>query len=180
MGLRPSRIERIVAADLCTGCGACASLAPSALEMHHAKSGFARPRRIGALTRSEDKAIAAICPGRSQSAPPPADKTHRLWGPYTSLSQGWAKDAELRHAGPSAAVPFWPARHWVRVWSTRRWRQVCSTQSRWTSRRLRPCSPDRCAAALSFWAVWRAVFWQAHRSRNTALWASGYAQGRLG
>jgi len=104
MGLRPSRIERIVAADLCTGCGACAALAPSALEMRHAETGFARPRKIGALTRSEDKAIASICPGRAQSAPPPADKTHRLWGPYTQLSQGWAKDAELRHAGASGGA----------------------------------------------------------------------------
>jgi len=104
MGLRPNRIERTVAADLCTGCGACAALAPSALEMRHAETGFARPRRIGSLTRSEEKAIARVCPGRAQSAPAPADKTHRLWGPYTQLSQGWAKDPELRHAGASGGA----------------------------------------------------------------------------
>ena len=104
MGLRPSRIERIVAADLCTGCGACAALAPSALEMRHAETGFARPRRMGALTQSEDKTIARLCPGRAQSAPAPADKTHPLWGPYMHLSQGWAKDPELRHAGASGGA----------------------------------------------------------------------------
>ena len=104
MGRGLSTVDQIVAADLCAGCGACAALAPDAIEMRHAESGFARPQKIGAVSRSQDKMIGQICPGRAQSAPQPAEHQHGLWGPYTALSQGWTKDPELRHAGASGGA----------------------------------------------------------------------------
>ncbi len=104
MGLHPSIIDKTVAAELCTGCGACAALAPDAVQMHLAEDGFIRPRGIGALSRSQTGLIDAICPGRAQSAPAPARHDHPLWGPYAQISQGWAKDDELRNAGASGGA----------------------------------------------------------------------------
>ncbi len=104
MGRHPSIIEMTVASDLCTGCGACAALAPDSVQMHQADDGFIRPRSVGAMSRAQAKMIGDICPGRSQVGSADAANEHPIWGAYAQVSQGWAKDAELRDAGASGGA----------------------------------------------------------------------------
>ncbi|MDA8746854.1 Coenzyme F420 hydrogenase/dehydrogenase, beta subunit C-terminal domain [Litoreibacter sp.] len=96
--------DRIVSADLCTGCGACAALAPKRVAMAMDDAGFLRPKRFGGLSRKQAGRIMKVCPGRGQAAPTPEAQQSVLWGGYHSVMQGWAHDADLRFAGASGGA----------------------------------------------------------------------------
>lgn len=91
--------------NLCSGCGACAGLFPSALSMREEAPGYLRPHQVGPLPKEADPLIAAICPGIGQQVTPEKDQADSvLWGPYVTAQTGWATDPDLRHAGASGGA----------------------------------------------------------------------------
>ncbi|MEM9581751.1 MAG: Coenzyme F420 hydrogenase/dehydrogenase, beta subunit C-terminal domain [Pseudomonadota bacterium] len=102
MAQRMDVTDRIVDADLCAGCGACAALAPKQVAFGFDEEGFLRPRRTGPLSRKTAKTVMAVCPGGGQTAPRP--HSDPLWGGYASVHEGWAADDSLRHAGASGGA----------------------------------------------------------------------------
>ena len=101
MGQKACLTERIVDADLCTGCGVCAALLPEKLALTLAEDGFLRPRTNRPLSRKDTRQIAAACPGGTQIIAKGDTPGHPLWGQYLDVALGWAADDELRHAGAS-------------------------------------------------------------------------------
>lgn len=95
--------DRIVAADLCTGCGACAALAPERIEMRQTDDGFLRPE-AQKLPRDLALTVMQICPGSGQQGTTTAPHHHMLWGGYHRVAQGWAADDALRFAAASGGA----------------------------------------------------------------------------
>lgn len=95
--------QRIVEADLCTGCGACAAVAPSQVNMTTSGDGFLRPV-AGRLRRKSSAQIMKICPGRGQDGSVTASQDHPLWGGYEAVLRGWATDDRVRFAGASGGA----------------------------------------------------------------------------
>jgi coenzyme F420 hydrogenase subunit beta len=108
-------IRDVAERHLCAGCGACAFLAPDAIEM---VDDLRRGRRP--LVKDDSRAgaeLLAACPGyglaHEQSAPG-AEHVAELfgaWGPIRTLWEGFAGDPELRFAGSSggaaSALALW-------------------------------------------------------------------------
>lgn len=101
-------VERVVAADNCSGCGLCAALSDN-IEMHLDADGFLRPLWVGHRESASDEGVVKrfrqSCPGVSMRSPqtsPP--ERHPTLGPYVSAWSGWATDVTIRHSGSSAGV----------------------------------------------------------------------------
>lgn len=94
-------LARVSQGDLCSGCGACAALAPGKVRMALAAPGFLRPVQDAPLEVAEEAAIARTCPGLGQSVAAAGRTEAVLWGPYVSMQTGWATDPDLRFAGAS-------------------------------------------------------------------------------
>jgi coenzyme F420 hydrogenase subunit beta len=135
-------LRRVLAGDLCSGCGLCAGVSNGAVEMVTVAPGFARPRQMAPLDDSAEAMIAAACPGAvvaPWSAPPEAGRELDLyWGPYRQILTGFATDPATRFQGSSGgaltalvtqalrdgtvdavihvcADPAWPTRNLLRV-----------------------------------------------------------------
>lgn len=93
--------DRIVAGELCAGCGACAALVPDKVKVSLQADGFMRPATSGLLSRKETRRVMAACPGGAQRLAKRRKAPHRIWGSYESVHQGWAADDAVRHAGAS-------------------------------------------------------------------------------
>lgn len=104
-------LRRVRRGDLCAGCGGCALIAPGAIAMAEAAPGVLRPVQTGPVAPEEDAAIARICPGLGQRVEAGTRPDDVLWGPVLEMVEGWARDAELRHAASSggalSAVLVW-------------------------------------------------------------------------
>ena len=98
--LRSPALARVERGDLCTGCGACAAIAPAAVEMRTVAPGLARPRLLAPLPPGAEDALAAACPGLLQRSAP----GHPLWGRLWEVRQGHATDPALRHAAASGGA----------------------------------------------------------------------------
>ena len=94
-------LARVAQGDLCSGCGACAALAPGKVRMALAAPGFLRPVQDAPLEVAEEAAIARTCPGLGQSVAAAGRTEAVLCGPYVSMQTGWATDPDLRFAGAS-------------------------------------------------------------------------------
>lgn len=94
-------LARVARGDLCTGCGACAGLAPEAVQMVRRAPGYLRPGQRAALSASQERTLAAICPGLGQEVQAAGRTDHPLWGPHLALQTGWARDPVQRHGGSS-------------------------------------------------------------------------------
>ena len=108
--MRADRFDRavceVVAADNCSGCGACAALDPG-LEMALDAAGYLRPRRVApaAVGAQVVRQFRAGCPGASVRAARPAGAVrHPTMGPVYSAWQAWAADDEIRHLGSSGGT----------------------------------------------------------------------------
>jgi coenzyme F420 hydrogenase subunit beta len=101
---RVNVIDKIVRADLCTGCGACAAFAPDRIEMGFCDEGFLRPNVTDALNRKMTGDLLRLCPGQHQVGFGPGRRCDPLWGRYEAVHEGWAKDPKLRHAGASGGA----------------------------------------------------------------------------
>ncbi len=99
-----STLGRIARGNLCSGCGACAAIAPKAIDMQVSGAGFLRPRQTETLTPDQDHRIADACPGLGLQLSPGDRSEHMLWGPYISVYSGHATDATLRHQASSGGA----------------------------------------------------------------------------
>lgn len=101
-------MEKIVAAGLCSGCGACVfAAAQGAVEMRLDGDGFQRPVALRALNETEQSSIRQFCPGIALQHPEQFDKGvsyHPAWGPVSKLAAGHAIDADVRHKGSSGGA----------------------------------------------------------------------------
>jgi coenzyme F420 hydrogenase subunit beta len=94
-------LARVTKGDLCSGCGACAALAPDKIAMDIAAPGYLRPVQSGDLTAGEEAGIAAVCPGLVQKVVADGRPDPVLWGPYKEMVTGHATDEAVRFAGAS-------------------------------------------------------------------------------
>lgn len=99
------RIDAVVRAGLCVGCGACTSAGVVGAPAHMALSpaGFLRPVFKAPLTEAEDARAAALCPAVRLELEPQAP-LHPEWGPLLAVRTGWALDADVRFRGSSGGV----------------------------------------------------------------------------
>jgi coenzyme F420 hydrogenase subunit beta len=108
-GKKPATIEEVAAAQLCSGCGVCAYLCPSHLEMIDDFDHGRRPQVRAAATGGDADAMAA-CPGIALTHHAEDRPLHPIrsllpgWGPVLEVLEGFAGDAELRYAGSSGGV----------------------------------------------------------------------------
>jgi len=104
---RLQTFQDVAEQHLCTGCGACAYLAPDRYRMVDSADGFRRPLPLVRID-GRDPEISA-CPGASlqHDNPLPADHDWSVgaeWGPVLEVWEGWAGDADLRWRGSSGGV----------------------------------------------------------------------------
>src|SRR5699024_854088 len=100
----------------CTGCGACAFLAPDRLQMRDVHDVGRRPLPIAGITGRVTGAPLEVCPGRQLSHPPGrlVDAPFRgEWGPVLALYECWSSDPDVRHRGSSGGVATALAAHAV-------------------------------------------------------------------
>ena len=97
-------LTRVARGDTCAGCGLCASLAPTAVELTTVAPGYTRPRQTATVPADAEAAIAATCPGLIIDNRGEAPHDDPLWGRWRSVATGHATDAALRHHASSGGV----------------------------------------------------------------------------
>ena len=115
MSTRLPTIETVVSGHMCTGCGACAFVDSSELQMINTSFHARRPQRIDSnrlnsegLPRASTDA-AAVCPGINWPAAPPQPQSghpelYGEWGPVLEIWEGFATDSEIRFRGSSGGA----------------------------------------------------------------------------
>ena len=78
-------LARVARGDLCAGCGGCAGLVPSRIEMVMEPPGWLRPRQTATLDPAQEAAIAATCPGLIVEQDRPG---HPYWGAGDRMPHG--------------------------------------------------------------------------------------------
>lgn len=101
-------IPTVVERNLCCGCGACAYLDPSALEMVDDADQGRRPVLASGVPASATRPLVATCPGREVRRPSaPTGAIPELlptWGPVLELWEGAAGASDVRFAGSSGGA----------------------------------------------------------------------------
>lgn len=98
-------IDRVLLADMCIGCGSCASWATAGkVRMVNREPGVLRPQAEMKLSREESAAFERICPGVSLKLESRSRFVDPIWGPVESLQTGWSSDGEVRFRGSSGGV----------------------------------------------------------------------------
>lgn len=97
-------VTRVLAGQLCTGCGLCAGVAPDALELETVAPGYSRPRAVGAVSPRAEAEIEIACPGAIAAPWADAPHRHHAWGPYFRTLTGHASDPHIRHLGSSGGA----------------------------------------------------------------------------
>ncbi|SLN67445.1 coenzyme F420-reducing hydrogenase subunit beta [Falsiruegeria litorea R37] len=100
-------ISTIVAKNLCTGCGACAGVFPSAIQMFEDPVNGRRPVVENSIRgKRAAEAAVAVCGGATGdwSDLQCQDDIDADWGPVSSVWQGWAADPEVRQSGSSGGA----------------------------------------------------------------------------
>lgn len=98
-----STVERVVRAQLCTGCGLCAGVSHGSIVMD-AGTGFNRPVQVAPIDGATEATIAAACPGAVVAAWGEAPHTHPSWGPWFRVATGYATDETARYCGSSGGA----------------------------------------------------------------------------
>lgn len=97
-------INKVVNADLCTGCGICCSLFKEKTEMDF-KGLYNRPLQLKELQKEEKDLFQKICPGIFQSVvDTKAPFYHDVWGKFHYSGIGYSSDPEIRHQASSGGV----------------------------------------------------------------------------
>lgn len=97
-------IAKVMAGELCAGCGLCAGVSDGAVVMKIAPPGYARPQVEQSVPDAVEAKIAAACPGNHVAAWPRTGAGHIVWGPYRTVGTGHATDPEIRYAGSSGGM----------------------------------------------------------------------------
>lgn len=110
----PVSIEDVVRRHLCTGCGACAGIAPALFRMEDQPETGRRPIRIArAADQTAERGALALCPGAGAGpkplpaiSQPLADKAPCVneWGSVLEIWEGHAADAGTRWRGSSGGA----------------------------------------------------------------------------
>lgn len=111
---QPSSIESVVRRHLCTGCGACAGIAPRLFRMEDNPGTGLRPVRVGGRADpAGERGALAVCPGAGagpKPAPalpafPPSDvPCASEWGSVMEVWEGHAADPAMRWRGSSGGA----------------------------------------------------------------------------
>ncbi|MGC6401643.1 Coenzyme F420 hydrogenase/dehydrogenase, beta subunit C-terminal domain [Sphingomonas sp. FW199] len=105
MNQRSPTLDRVLAGNLCSGCGLCAGVAGDAVQMAEVAPGYARPVQTAPVDDATERAIAIACPGSTVAAwASPAPNRHPYWGPYFRNLTGQATDPDTRFAGASGGA----------------------------------------------------------------------------
>ena len=97
-------VRRVLAGELCSGCGLCAALSDGAIRMESASPGYARPRQLGGITPEAEALIAASCPGAVVAPWSGAQQVHPYWGPWRRVLTGAATSEPTRFEGSSGGA----------------------------------------------------------------------------
>jgi coenzyme F420 hydrogenase subunit beta len=95
-------IAKVLANELCSGCGLCAAVAGGSIRMAMDKRGFARPEVVAPVPQHAETQIASACPGAIVA--PWRDGSHPYWGPIDACATGHAIDDMVRFAGSSGGM----------------------------------------------------------------------------
>lgn len=125
MNTQPTGIEKVVSGHMCTGCGACAYVNSTQLQMIDTATHARRPQQqqtpaegskqfdLPILNSCDSKhhaaEAAAVCPGINWPAAPEKPTSghpelHAEWGPVLEVWEGFAVDPEIRFRGSSGGV----------------------------------------------------------------------------
>ena len=103
-------IEEVAAWQLCCGCGACAYICPSEIDMIDTLEYGRRPRvRNGAIADGTAEAI-QVCSGIELTRMPQpegqlgGEHFYSIWGPVLGVWEGHAADPEVRYEGSSGGA----------------------------------------------------------------------------
>ena len=103
--LNPSPVlKRVVGGGLCSGCGACAAIAPQAISMALVDPGLFRPDQSADLSPDQEIRITDVCPGIGLNQDPAGRFDHVLWGPIVGLRSGYATESLLRRKASSGGA----------------------------------------------------------------------------
>ncbi len=101
---RSPTLRRVLAGDLCTGCGLCAAVSGGAITMKSVAPGWLRPSQNGPVSQEAEHKIATSCPGAVVAPWGGGLNVHPYWGPYLRISTGFATDADVRFKGSSGGA----------------------------------------------------------------------------
>ncbi len=97
-------MRRVLAGELCSGCGLCAGVSGGAIRMRDDAPGYNRPEVVGPVDAAAERLIAAACPGAAVAAWQDAPQVHPYWGPLREVMTGAAVDPAVRFQGSSGGV----------------------------------------------------------------------------
>jgi coenzyme F420 hydrogenase subunit beta len=97
-------LKRVLAGDLCSGCGLCAGVSGGAVTIEESARGFNRPRQHRPLSPDAERAVAHGCPGSAVAAWNDNAACDPFWGPYRAISTGHATDPALRFSASSGGM----------------------------------------------------------------------------
>lgn len=97
-------VDRVVAGELCSGCGLCAGLSAGAIKMESVSPGYNRPLQLNEISADVERSIAAACPGATVQPWVGEEAVHPYWGPWRRSLTGAANDEEVRYRGSSGGA----------------------------------------------------------------------------
>lgn len=97
-------LSKVLAGELCSGCGLCAGISHGAITLETVAPGYTRPRQLAAIDSTTEAVIRDACPGSRVSPWEDGAQTHPYWGPYRQVATGHATDPEVRFTGSSGGV----------------------------------------------------------------------------
>ena len=95
-------IARVLAGDLCSGCGLCASLSKSAMQSD--SKGYHRPGKAPPVDSRMERLFAESCPGSRVAAWQEAPHSDPYWGPWHQVMTGYAADEGVRFRASSGGA----------------------------------------------------------------------------
>lgn len=102
--LKKQLIHKIIASNLCTGCGICQSLmGDENVRIKLNDEGYLRPELLNVVSLSKQNDLEKICPGIYLHQEH-FSNTHPIWGPIVNVRTGHAIDPETRYLGSSGGV----------------------------------------------------------------------------
>lgn len=102
--LKFSSLQDIISNRLCTGCGACASLAPAQVKMSETADANRRPKCASDLPYALDAFLARSCPSVAPKETDVSTPVAQAWGPVLEVWEGYATDEDIRFSGSSGGA----------------------------------------------------------------------------
>ena len=97
-------VRRVLAGELCAGCGLCAGVSGGGIRMESTPPGYNRPVGAGPMSREAEAVIAEACPGALVEPWGGAPDIHPYWGPLRQVLTGAATNETTRFEGSSGGV----------------------------------------------------------------------------